>query len=324
VTAWRALATVANTINGILLGVLVVAAGAGLSAALIAAVIFQTSFGATFSAFDPFTPDALVMCIGAALALCWWFDRPIVALAIGIVGVFVKETVALFVSIAALAACLDLQFAARKRWLTAADRNRWLLVASRKRWLTVALVVWLALLGFHAIMDLSAGWSEAGSGSADLLHGAWLARWLSDATQTPLTRALYLFIPFGFAWLYAVLGARHAPLRLRLLGLASLLLVPLLIYVQTPERALATASFIVVPLAALYLGRLPLALGLTAAITNGLLTARVGLSTSVLPPLSYLLILAGIVAAVAIAYGALGSGLAGRFSVTSSRVSSVR
>jgi hypothetical protein len=306
VVSWRALAVLANAIDGILLGALAVAAGAGVSAALIAAILFQASFGATFSLFDPFTPDALVMCIGAMLALCWWYDRPFLALGIGLVGVFVKETVALLVSIAALAACLYPQ------------------AGSRKRWLSVALVTWLVLFAFHASMDLFAGWSEAGSGSADLIHGGWLFRWLTDPTLTPATRALYLFIPFGFAWLYAGLGARYAPQRLRVLGLASLLLLPLLVYVQTPERALVTASFIVIPLAAIYLARLPLALGLTAAITNGLLTARVGLSTSSLPPLGYLLIVAGLVAAVAIAYGALGSGLIARFSLPSSRVSSLR
>jgi hypothetical protein len=306
VDSWRALAVVANAIDGILLGALAAAAGAGVSAALIAAILFQASFGATFSVFDPFTPDALFMCLGAMLALCWWYDRPFVALGIGLVGIFVKETVALLVSIAALAACLHPQ------------------AGSRKRWLSVALVTWLVLLAFHASMDIFAGWSEAGSGSADLLHGGWLFRWLTDPTLTLASRVLYLFIPFGFAWLYAVLGARYAPQRLRLLGLASLLLLPLLVYVQTPERALATASFIVVPLAAIYLARLPLVLALTAAVTNGLLIARVGLSTSSLPPVGYLLIVAGVVAALAIAYGALGSGLIARFSVTSSRVSSLR
>ena len=68
-----------------------------------------------------------------------------------------------------------------------------------------------------------------------------------------------------------------------------------LVYVQTVERALGTAFFVVVPLAALFLARAPLAWGLAAAVTNGLLTLRVGLSAALAAAGPYLLALAAIV-----------------------------
>jgi hypothetical protein len=290
VVRWRAFAVAANTLTGVLLAGLAVAAAytrLGL-AAMLASILYQASFGATFAVFDPFTPDAVVYLLAACLAVLWWLDRPWLATAVGVIGVFAKETVALEMTATALAACVQ-------------PRGR------RRPWLIGALVAWVVVIGFHAVMDAFAGWSEQGSGSADLVGGAWLARWLADSTLTTSSRLLYLFIPFGFAWLYAAFGAPGAPRRLQSLALGALLTIPALIYVQTPERALATASFIVVPLAALYLSRAPAVLALSAAATNALLTARVGLSTSWLFPIPYLLILAGAVAAVTIVSGAVRS-----------------
>ena len=56
-----------------------------------------------------------------------------------------------------------------------------------------------------------------------------------------------------------------------------------LVYVQTPERALGNAFFVVIPLAAAFLARVPPAAAWAAAITNGLVTARIGLSSELLP-----------------------------------------
>jgi hypothetical protein len=63
-----------------------------------------------------------------------------------------------------------------------------------------------------------------------------------------------------------------------------------LCYVQTPERALANAFFVVVPLAAGYLARAPFGLALLAALVNGLVTAKVGSSTPWLPSSQYFVI----------------------------------
>jgi hypothetical protein len=172
----------------------------------------------------------------------------------------------------------------------------------------MAALIWALVLGFHLLMDRLLGWSEAGSGSADLLDGSWLGRWLTDPTLTVQAHLFYAFIPFGFGWLFAVLGARRAPERLRGLAAGYLIVLPALVYVQTVERALATAAFVVVPLAALFLAELPMPLSLAAAVANGLLTARVGLSTGWLPSVPILFALAA-VAAAATAYPVLSAAI---------------
>jgi len=336
---WRAFAVTANAATGVLLSAVAVSVGAGIQGALIAAILFQTSFGATFAVFDPFTPDPAVFLAAALITLAWVRNWPVLALTVGVVGVLAKETVALVLTAAAIAAWLDQRrgeaistgLATRVFALLQTDRGlagtpsphggpvdsdsvspgkRFDVFApsprptrAARQWLLAVGTTWLVVLGFHLAMDYFAGWSEAGSGSADLAGGAWLGRWLADPTLTPAARLLYVFIPFGFGWLFALCGVAHAPRRLKYLALGALIVLPWLIYVQTAERALATAAFVVVPLAAIFLARITPALAIAAALTNALLTARVGLSTAWLPPLPYLIALAAIVAALAIVRG---------------------
>jgi hypothetical protein len=303
---WRAFAVAANAVAGVLIAVFAAGAGAGGLGALLASIVFQTSFGATFAVFDPFTPDPAVFLAAALIALAWLRNWPVLALLVGAVGVFAKETIALVLTAAAIAAWFDRSHGRPARWLGAAG------------------VTWLVLLSFHLAMDRFAGWSEAGSGSADLTGGAWLGRWLGDPTLTPASRLLYLFIPFGFGWLFAILSLAHVSGRLKYLALGALIVLPPLVYVQTAERALATAFFVVVPLAAVFLARVPRALGVAAALANGLLTARVGLSTTWLPPLPYLFALAAVMAALAIWCGLRVARPASTATLASSRVTSSR
>ena len=307
VETWRVFTVAANALTGSLLAVVAfLASSRGRSAGLLAAILFQTSFGATFALFDPFTPDAAVYALGAALALCWLLERPFLAALIALVGVFAKETVALVLATLALAAFVRPKSARRYMWLTA------------------AVLTCLVVVAFHSAMDAFFGWSEAGSASGDLLGGSWLRLWLSDPTLTASARLLYLFIPFGFGWLWAALGFRLVPDRLRSLAVASVPMAVILVYVQTPERALAVLSYVVVPLAATYLGRLPLSLGLAAALTNGLLTMRVGLATEQLAPVSYLLIVAVCVAAAIIVRAGIASRPLSGMAVGSSRTTSIK
>jgi hypothetical protein len=322
---WRAFAVTANATTGVLVAALATGAGVGAVGAAIASILFQTSFGATFAVFDPFTPDPAVFLAAALIALAWLRNWPLLAFLVGVVGIFAKETVALALTAAAIAAWLDERSGGASRGtldssgVTSPRGER-----AAHLWLLAAGLTWLVLLSFHLAMDRLAGWSEAASGSADLTGGAWLGRWLADPTLTPAARLLYLFIPFGFAWIFAILGLRNAAPRLKYLALGALIVVPPLVYVQTAERALATAFFVVVPLAAIFLARLPPTLGLAAAITNGLLTARVGLSPTWLPPLPYLFALAAIVAALAIFRGFVKTRPGSSATLASSRVASSR
>jgi hypothetical protein len=153
------------------------------------------------------------------------------------------------------------------------------------------------LLGFHLAMDTLAGWSVAASPAADLAGGAWLGLWLRS--QQPGQAAFLVFIPFGFAWGFAALGLSplRAPNRVRRLALGLVAPLLLLVYVQNVERALGNAFLVVIPAAVILLTEVPFGLGVLAAIANGLLTARVGLSTAWLPSTPVLLALAGLAAA---------------------------
>lgn len=304
---WRGFAVIANALTGLTIAAVASRAVSKGSrpavAAVVASIVFQTSFGATFGIFDPFTPDAAVYLCAAALALMWLRDRPRAALVLACVGVWAKEAVALVAAMLALAALIPSGRSAR-----------------RVEWLVAAALPALLIVAFHVAANRWLGWSEAESGSADLAHGAWIARWLADTTLTPASRAFYLFIPFGVAWVYAALGyvGSSTDRRLKAMAIGTVILIPVLVYVQTPERALANAFFAVAPLAASYLARAPWPLAVAAAASNGLLTARVGLATDALPPVPYGLVLAASVGAVTVVWTLTASRRASRSRIGSS------
>jgi len=171
---------------------------------------------------------------------------------------------------------------------------------ARWRWLAPAALSWIALLSFHWYMDTYAGWGIARNPAASFSTGSWLALWWQNNPSLVL-KALILFSPFGFAWVYAWLGYRHAQPAVRQLAVGAALPLLALVYVQTPERALGNAFFVIVPLAAAFLSRVPPAAGWAAAITSGLVTAKIGLSTEWLPSTTILLIPASLCAAWALA-----------------------
>lgn len=268
-TRWRWLQLAANTTAGSIVATTTAGLANGLPAAVIATILVQTSFGFAFTAYDPYTADPVVFAILAALAWCWLSNRWIAAMGLGLIGVFVKETVALLSIATALAALID-------------RRSGW------RRWLLQGGVVLAVLLGFHWIMDTYFGWGIATNPAAQFAQGSWLARWWTNNPGLPL-KGFFLFVPFAFGWLYAAAGVRAAPTRLRHLALGAALPFLALNYVQNPERALGNLFFVIVPLAAIALARVPVGLALAAAITNGALTAKVGSSTEWLPSSWYLL-----------------------------------
>jgi hypothetical protein len=205
----------------------------------------------------------------AAIAWCWIADRWNIALWLGLIGIFAKETVVL-VSASCLLAAL------------ARDRPSW------SRWAISGVVVGVTLIAFRWVMDTYFGWSVTANPAANFAGGSWFAIWW--ANNPFLIRKLFLlFAPFGFAWIFAALGYRFATTSLRHLALGTIVPFLALCYVQTPERALANAFFIVVPLAAVYMSRAPLPLAISAALANGALTAKVGSSTGWLPSSSVLM-----------------------------------
>jgi hypothetical protein len=276
-TRWRWYQASANAVAGTLTSLATFHVAGGISAAIAAAILAQTNYGFSFTAYDPYTADPLVFVFAAAIAWCWFADRWRLALALGLAGIFAKETVALV-----SAACL----------LAALGRDR----ASWRAWVASSATIGIALIAYRWVMDTYFGWGVSANPAAQFASGSWLAVWW--ANNPFLLRKLYLlFAPFGLAWLFAMIGLRGADLRLRHLAVGAALPFLALCYVQTPERALANAFFVVVPLAALYLSRAPAGLAWATALANGAVTAKIGTSTEWLPPSSLLLIPAALLSA---------------------------
>jgi len=275
---WRLYQFAANSAAGIVLAAAVSHVTPGLHAALLATLMVQTSFGFGFTAYDPYTADPLVFLIAALLALCWVRDWPIAALVIAPIGVFAKETVVLLAGACALAAILS------------PGKH------GRHLWVAQGVVAATVLLGFHFVMDTFAGWGIRGNVASNFSEGSWLAIWWRS-NPSLISKAYMIFIPFGFAWFFALAGWRVSGRVWRHLALGAILPMFALVYVQTPERALGNAFFALVPLATAFLATLPLTAAYLAVITNGLLTAKVGLSTPWLPASSILIVPAAVSAA---------------------------
>lgn len=276
---WRTLQLLAHVATGSI----VAAVTAPFGSPYLASVLLQSSYAFTFTAYDPYTPDPVIFLVAAAILYCWTIDRSFAVKLMAVVFVFAKETVALLASAPAIAAIVSAQV--RPAW--------W-------RWLVPAALAWVTLLGFHWYMDTYAGWGISRNPASNFSTGSWLAIWWKN-NPSIARKALMVFSPFGFAWIFAALGFRHASPAVRQLAIGAALPMLALVYVQTPERALGNAFFVIVPLAAAFLAQVPLAAALAAAVTNALVTARIGLSTELLPSSSVLLIPATLAAIWAIA-----------------------
>ena len=273
---WRAYQWLSHTATGTVTAMAV----AGLASPPITSLLLQTSYAFAYTAYDPYIADPFVFLVAALTLYLWLLDRTLAMTLMAAVTVFAKETVALIATAPAIAVMLS-------------DRAR------RWRWWIPAITAWVVLLSFHWWMDTYAGWSIRQNASSNFSTGSWLILWWRG--NTLMNKALLLFAPFGFAWIFALLGYRWSPPALRQLALATVLPIAGLCYVQTPERALGNAFFVVVPMASIFLSRLRAPVAWTAAITNGLVTAKLGLSTTLLPSSSVLLIPAALCAAWAIA-----------------------
>jgi hypothetical protein len=280
---WRVYQWLAHTLTGAVVATTV----ASIASPPITSVLLQSSYAFTYSAYDPFSADPFVFLVAALMLYLWVLDRVLAMTLMASVGVFAKETVALIASVPAMAVVLT-------------DRS------ARWRWWMPAAAAWAVLLSFHWYMDTYAGWTVRQSPSSNLLTGAWLVLWWRG-NPSLISKAMLLFAPFGFGWLFAVLGYRYATAPIRALALAAIVPIAALAYVQTPERAIANAFFVVVPLASVYLSRLSPAAAWPAILTNALVTAKIGLSTTMLPSSSLLVIPASLAAAWAIVSSRRGS-----------------
>ena len=105
-TSWRVYQVASNTAAGAVIAIVAGTLSTLPAAPLLASVMAQTSYGFTFTAYDP-CADPMVFLIAALLTWCWMTNRPWPALWLSAIGIFVKETVALLAVALALASLLD-------------------------------------------------------------------------------------------------------------------------------------------------------------------------------------------------------------------------
>ena len=274
---WRAYQLLSHTATGTVVSMAI----APIASPLMTSMLLQSSYAFAYTGYDPYSADPLVFLVAALTLYLWLLDRTFVMALMASVGVFAKETVALVASVPAIAVMLS-------------DRTR------KMRWWVPALVAWSVLLTFHWYMDTYGGWTVRQSASSNLLTGAWFIVWWRG-NPSFVAKATLLFAPFGFGWVFASMGYRYATPAIRALALGAVLPIAALAYVQTPERALSNAFFVMVPLASIFLSRVPPAAAWAAAITNGLVTAKLGTSTVLLPSSTILVLPASLAAVWAIA-----------------------
>jgi hypothetical protein len=274
-TNWRVAQVTLNAAAGTVLSVAAASLSPTLLVAALAGVIAQTSYGFTFTAYDPYAADPLVFLVTALLLWCWIHDRWRVAVALGVAGVFAKETVALVAGALAIAAMIE-------------RGPRW------RAWLMPAAASAVTLGAFHLATRIWLDWDISQNPAAQWRHGFWLGLWWR--TNPFLERKIYmLFATFGFAWVFAVLGWRMAPPRWRVLAPALIMPMLILIVIQTPDRAFGNVFFVVAPLAALFASRTPV-MGSTAIVLNALITAKAGTSSVWLPSARWVLLPAAVAA----------------------------
>lgn len=277
--AWRGYQVLTNAAAGSVIAGVTLSIAPGLTMPLLASVMAQTSYGFTFTAYDPYTADPMVFLFAALLTWCWITNRLGLAIALSAIGIFAKETVAIVAASIALAAIIE-------------RRDGW------KAWLLPAVAATTVLAAFHVISRVWLNWEIASNPAAQLDHGSWIGLWWRN--NPFVERKIYmLFATFGFGWIFAAASWRIASPSFRALALGTIAPMAVLMIAQTPERALGNAFYAVIPLAVMLPARVP-ALASIAIILNGLLTAKAGSSAVLLPSAKWTLIPAAIAAGLVI------------------------
>ena len=258
-------------------------------AALIAGALSAFGFGTLYTLHDPFTSDPLMYALAPWVLHLLLRDRVAVAGGIAAVGVLAKEFVAapLFIYAAVLGLKRDWAHAARV--LAAAN---------------TAFLVWLSL---QLTLIIGFNYSYGDNPSTHLLDGGYLLHWLNQ--QSPSGALNALFTEFGVLYILAPAGLLIAPPLLRHVALASVPVAMLFAYVQQPDRALWNFHFIVTPLAALVLERVPAVLAWATVAAFTVANLRLGAQLSWVPTARFALLLSLVAGVVALVMAWRGRGV---------------
>jgi hypothetical protein len=131
-----------------------------------------------------------------------------------------------------------------------------------------------ALLTLTLMLRFHYTWGWNGVGSANLTGGAALALWAGRQSTRGI--AFAMFNEFGALYVLAPVGLLFASSRMRRLAVVSLPIAAVFAYVQQPDRALWNFHYLVAPLAALVLERVPAALAWAVIALFAVGNLRVG------------------------------------------------
>jgi hypothetical protein len=255
---WKAYAVAANAAAAAGVWALCLTFGCSRRAAVLASMLSALGFGSLYTLHDPFTSDPLMFALGPIMTAQLLSGRLALAAVIGVVGVTAKEFAA------APLYAFALYEAAARRWLTA------LRAAAAGN---LALIAW-ALLTLTLMLKFGYAWGWNGVGSADVTRGAALALWAGRQSGRGI--AFAMFNEFGALYALAPAGLALASTALRRLAFVSLPIAGVFAYVQQPDRGLWNFHYLVTPLAALVLERVPPLLAASTVAAFAIGNLRVG------------------------------------------------
>lgn len=261
---WKAYAAVCNGMAAMAVFLLCQAWGFTHRAAFLAAVMSAFGFGSMYTLYDSYTSDPLMFAAGPLVLWLLTVERPGTAGILSAVFVAAKEF-----------AVVPTYIHAVSEWLGGHRRP-----AIRAAAMAAStLLVWIAL---QLWLRGKFGYVFGATLSAQPLRGGYLWHWYQ---QTPPRVAMMsLIAELGVLWVLAPGGWRGAPQRLRHVAIAAAPAAAALVYFQQPDRALWNFHFILAPLAALVLVRVPAALASATLAAFVVANLRVGAQLSFAPP----------------------------------------
>lgn len=277
---WRGFAVLANAGAAVAAADLALVLGLSSTAATLTAWLAATGAGSFATIYHPYNADPLVLFLAPLITALLLRGRRLPASLLATVGVFAKEFAAAPLYIVAAAAAFG------RRWRESVMQ---FLLASAVTGVWIALQV--GLMRFYA-------YSYNDNPSSQPLAGGYLRLWLTHVT--PASAAAALFGAFGAVYLLLPFGWRLAPAALRHLLLGAVPAAAALIYVATPERALWNFYFLVLPVSALVLARLPIAVGAAFVAAFAVANMRIGGQIMAVPSSRYALLMSIAIALLAI------------------------
>ena len=277
---WKIYAVIANSLAALAVMVLAEAWALTPRQALMAALLSAFGFGSLYTLHDVFTSDPLMFMLGPILTVLLVRGRFAIVALVASIGVLAKEFAAAPAYVFSAAAMLQKKYAVSAKALAAAN---------------CALIAWL-LLQFTLMLRFNYGYGD--NPSTHLMSGGYLAKWLAE--QSPRGAAIALFNEFGVLWLLAPVGFWLAPAAIRWYAIAAIPVALVFGYVQQPDRALWNFHFVVTPLSALALSRLPAPAAWLTIASFAVANLRVGAQLMFVPAARLALAASVLIAATAL------------------------